>query len=118
MNFVFISPNFPDNYWRFCAELKKNGLRVLGIGDCPYDQLKPELRDSLHEYYKVDSLEDYDSVFRAVAFLTYKHGKIAIYLSEHHALDISNKLAASGDFGLVSSGMVGQFELRCYEMID
>lgn len=75
-NFIFISPNFPDNYWRFCAELKKNGLRVLGIGDCPYDQLKPELRDSLHEYYKVDSLEDYDSVFRGVAFLTYKHGKI------------------------------------------
>ncbi|MBE5775784.1 MAG: carbamoylphosphate synthase large subunit, partial [Clostridiales bacterium] len=75
-NFIFISPNFPDNYWRFCAELKKNGLRVLGIGDCPYDQLKPELRDSLHEYYKVDSLEDYDAVFRAVAFLTFKHGKI------------------------------------------
>ena len=32
-NFIFISPNFPDNYWHFCAELKKNGLRVLGIGD-------------------------------------------------------------------------------------
>lgn len=74
--FIFISPNFPDNYWRFCAELKKNGLRVLGIGDCPYDELKPELKDSLHEYYKVDSLEDYESVFRGVAFLTYKHGKI------------------------------------------
>ena len=75
-NFVFISPNFPENYWKFCAELKNNGLRVLGIGDCPYEQLLPELRNSLHEYYKVTSLENYDEVFRAVAFLTYKYGKI------------------------------------------
>jgi hypothetical protein len=75
-NFIFISPNFPESYWKFCAELKKNGLRVLGIGDCPYDQLKQELRESLEDYYKVSSLENYDEVFRAVAFLTYKFGKI------------------------------------------
>jgi len=75
-NFVFISPNFPVNYWMFCKELKANGLRVLGIGDCPYDQLKQELRESLDEYYKVSNLENYDEVFRAVAFFTYKYGKI------------------------------------------
>ena len=50
-NFVFISPNFPTNYWKFCRELKNNGLRVLGIGDQPYDDLAQELKDSLHEYY-------------------------------------------------------------------
>lgn len=75
-NFIFISPNFPETYWKFCAELKGNGMRVLGIGDCPYDQLKQELRDSLHEYYKVGNLENYDEVFKAVAFFTYKYGKI------------------------------------------
>ncbi len=75
-NFIFLSPNFPDNYWHFCAELKKNGLRVLGIGDCPYDNLRPELRDSMHEYYKVSDLANYDEVFRAVAFFTFKYGKI------------------------------------------
>ena len=75
-NFVFISPNFPEAYWHFCRELRDNGLRVLGIGDCPYENLKQELRDSLHEYYKVDSLESYEEVFRAVAFFTYKYGKI------------------------------------------
>ena len=62
-NFVFISPNFPTNYWKFCAELKKNGMNVLGIGDCPYDQLMPELRGALNEYYKVSSLENYDEVY-------------------------------------------------------
>ena len=75
-NFVFISPNFPASYWKFCAELKNNGMRVLGIGDCPYDELKQELRDSLHEYFKVSSLENFDEVFKAVAFFTYKYGKI------------------------------------------
>lgn len=75
-NFIFISPNFPAPYWKFCAELRKNGLRVLGIGDCPYPQLMQQLRESLDEYYKVGSLENYDEVFRAVAFFTYKYGKI------------------------------------------
>ena len=75
-NFVFISPNFPLTYWKFCAELRNNGMRVLGIGDCPYDELMPELRDSLHDYYKVGSLENYDEVFRAVAFFTFRYGKI------------------------------------------
>ncbi len=75
-NFIFISPNFPETYWKFCAELKNNGMRVLGIGDSSYDGLKQELRDSLHEYYKVSSLESYDEVFKAVAFFTYKYGKI------------------------------------------
>ena len=56
-NFVFISPNFPTNYWMFCRELKNNGLNVLGIGDQPYDELNPDLKNSLHEYYKVSNLE-------------------------------------------------------------
>ncbi len=75
-NFVFISPNFPLTYWKFCEELKKNGMRVLGIGDSPYDDLTAPLKNALHEYYKVSSLENYDEVFRAVAFFTFKYGKI------------------------------------------
>ena len=75
-NFIFISPNFPTNYWMFCHELKKNGLNVLGIGEQPYDELTQELKDSLNEYYKVSSLENYDEVYRAVAFFIFKHGPI------------------------------------------
>ncbi len=75
-NFIFISPNFPLNYWRFCRELKNNGLRVLGIGDCPYDNLSRELRASLDEYYKVSSLENEDEVYRAVAYFIFRYGKI------------------------------------------
>ena len=48
-NIIFISPNFPTNYWQFCKELKNNGMNVLGIGDQPYDELAYEVKNSLNE---------------------------------------------------------------------
>lgn len=75
-NFIFISPNFPENYWHFCRHLRDNGFNVLGIGDCEYFNLLPELKASLTEYYKVSDLSNYDEVFRAVAFFTFRYGKI------------------------------------------
>ena len=75
-NFIYISPNFPANHWNFCRQLLNNGINVLGIGDAEYDSLSYELKGSLNEYYKVSSLENYDEVFRAVAFFTFKYGKI------------------------------------------
>ena len=75
-NVIFISPNFPTNYWQFCREMRNNGMNVLGIGDQPYDELMPELKESLTEYYKVGSMENYDEVYRAVAFFTFKYGRI------------------------------------------
>jgi len=76
MNFIFISPNFPESYWLFADRLKRNGINVLGIGDCPYDGLNEGLRNSLTEYYKVDNMEDYDSMYRAVAYFAFRYGKI------------------------------------------
>lgn len=76
MNFVFLSPNFPKTYYNFTQCLKNNGVTTLGIGDESYDQLSQECRDSLIEYYKVNSLENYDEVFRACAFFSFKYGKI------------------------------------------
>ncbi len=75
-NVVFISPNFPTNYWQFCRELKNNGMNVLGIGDAPYDELTDDLKNSLNEYYKVSSLENSEEVYRAVAFFIFKYGRI------------------------------------------
>ena len=47
MNCVFISPEFPENYYLFCRNLKKEGVTVLAIGQADYAELRPELRDSL-----------------------------------------------------------------------
>ena len=76
MNFVYISPQFPKTNCEFCDRLKQNGVNVLGIADMEYDQLDQKLKDSLTEYYKVSSLENYDEVLKAVAFFTHKYGKI------------------------------------------
>lgn len=74
MNFVFISPQFPETYWQWCARLRDCGASVYGIGDEPKDELPEEVLDSLDEYFYVTSLEDYDQVFRAVAYFSWKHG--------------------------------------------
>lgn len=75
-NFIFISPHFPHTYWEFCHRLKQNGVRVLGIADASYDSLPQELKDSLTEYYRVGSLENYDEVYRAVAYFAFRYGRI------------------------------------------
>lgn len=76
MNFVFISPNFPHTYWHFCDCLRRNGVNILGIGDSPYYELEEPLRNALVEYYKVNSLENFDEVKEAVRFFSEKYGKI------------------------------------------
>ena len=113
-NFVFLSPNFPESYWQFCAELKNNGMRVLGIGDCPYDQLKPELRDALHEYYKVDNLGNYDEVFRAVAFFTFKYGKID-WLESNNEFWLERDASLRTEFHITSGFMNEDMERIKYK---
>lgn len=76
MNFIFISPNFPEKYWLFCSALKNNGVTVLGIGDAKYDELVPELKQALTEYYRVDNMLDYNQMYRACAYFGWKYGKI------------------------------------------
>ncbi len=100
-NVVFISPNFPTNYWQFCRELRNNGLNVLGVGDQPYDDLLPELRASLTEYYKVSSLENYDEVYRAVAFFIHKYGRID-WLESNNEYWLEKDAALRTDFHITS----------------
>ena len=104
-NFVFISPNFPTNYWMFCRELKKNGLNVLGIGDQPYDDLSNDLKDSLNEYYKVSNLENDDEVYRAVAFFIFKHGRID-WLESNNEYWLERDARLRTDFNITSGFQV------------
>ncbi|TCP96232.1 biotin carboxylase [Cricetibacter osteomyelitidis] len=76
LNFVMISPHFPTNFETFAVRLRENGINTLGIADAPYESLSETLRNSLTEYYRVDNMEDYDQVYRAVAYFAHKYGKI------------------------------------------
>ena len=72
MNFVFISPNFPQTYWNFCERLRSRGVNVLGIGDASYDSLAPELKANLGKYLLLAATED--------VFIT-QYGKIVAKLT-------------------------------------
>lgn len=76
MNVVFISPNFPLYYYNFCKNLKIRGVNVLGIGDAPYESLPQHTIDSVTEYYKVGSLENFYEVEEACRFFNQKYGKL------------------------------------------
>lgn len=76
MNYVYLSPHFPPNYFNFSVALKRLGVNVLGLGDTPYDALRPELRTAFNEYFKVEDMHNYDQLVKAMGYLTYKHGKI------------------------------------------
>ena len=68
MNYLVISPYYPQNFQQFTIELANKGITVLGIGQEPYEQLDEPLRNSLTEYFRVDNLENIDEVKRAAAF--------------------------------------------------
>ena len=104
-NVIFISPNFPTNYWQFCRELRNNGMNVLGIGDAPYGELTNELRDSLTEYYKVSSLEDYDAVYRGVAFLIHRYGRVS-WLESNNEYWLERDARLRTDFHITSGFQV------------
>jgi hypothetical protein len=76
MNFVFLSPHFPPNYYRFAVALKNQGIAVLGLADESYDSLRPELKSSLTEYFRVNSMHNYDELLRALGYFTHRHSKL------------------------------------------
>lgn len=76
MNFVYLSPHFPPNYFLFCVRLRELGVNVLGLADEPYDLLHPGLKAALTEYYRVNDMHDYDELLRALGFFTHRYGKI------------------------------------------
>ena len=76
MNFVFISPNFPDNYYQFTLALRRRGVCVCAIADTPYELLSDEVKNSIDDYYQVSNLEDIDEKIRAIGYFTFRHGKI------------------------------------------
>src|SRR5665811_886248 len=76
MNFVFLSPHFPPNYYQFCVHLRNLGANVLGLADEPYDNLHPDLKNALTEYYWVPNMHNYDDLQRALGYFIHRFGKL------------------------------------------
>jgi biotin carboxylase len=96
MNVVFLSPHFPPSYYLFCVQLRRLGANVLGIAEEPYESLRPELKQALTGYYRVDRLDDYDQALRAVGYFTHLYGKIDRVVSHNeHWLELEAYLRES-----------------------
>jgi len=76
MNFVYVSPTFPKNFYNFCDRLKRKGVTVLAIGDTPYHELTEELKNAVDDYYQVYSMEDYNEMVKAMGYFIFHYGHI------------------------------------------
>jgi hypothetical protein len=83
MNYVSFSPNFPPNTIQFCINLRKLGVNVLGLADTPYNELRPDLKAALTEYYRVSNPHNYDELLRALGYFTHRYGKIDRFESQN-----------------------------------
>lgn len=108
LNFVMISPHFPTNFETFAVRLRETGFNTLGIADTPYEQLSETLRNNLTEYYRVDNMEDYEQVYRAVAYFAHKYGRIdRIESHNEYWLELDAKLRTDFNvFGYKNSDML------------
>lgn len=101
MNVIFISPHFPTHFYQFCERLKTRGVHVLGIGDAVYENVSKECRNSLTEYRYVESLEDYEQVYRQVAYYISQYGRIDYVESQNeYWLELDAKIRT--DFNIQS----------------
>ena len=106
MNFIFISPHFPKTYYQFTKALKEEGFNSLGIGDMDYNSLSYELKTSLTEYYKVNNMNNYQEMFKAVAYFTYKYGHID-YIESNNEYWLEQDARLREDFN-INTGKKGK----------
>ena len=111
-NFVFISPHFPDSFYRFVVALKNNGFCVLGIGDEAYDNLNPELKNSLTEYYLCHNMDCFGNEVDAVRYFEHKYGHID-YLESNNEYWLEKDAMLREIFG-ITTGPVGK-EINYYQ---
>lgn len=76
MNVVFLSPHFPPSMHLYVRRLREAGATVLGIADVAWEALRPELREDLAEYYRVDDLHSTDQLGAALAHFVSNHGRL------------------------------------------
>lgn len=99
MNFVYLSPHFPPNYFLFCVHLRNLGVNVLGLADEPYSMLRQELKDALTEYYRVSDMHSYDELLKACGYFTHRYGKLD-RIDSHNEYWLETEARLRDDFNM------------------
>ncbi len=99
MNYVYLSPQFPTNYYPFVIQLRAAGANVLGIGDSPFEHLSAALKRHLTEYYRVSDMHNYDELVRAMGYFTHRYGKLDRFES-HNEYWLETEARIRSDFNI------------------
>ncbi len=91
----------------FCVRLREQGVNVLGLADAPYEDLHPQLKEALTEYYWVSNMHDYDQLLRACGYFTHRYGKID-RLDSHNEYWLETESRLRTDFNI--------FGLKAHDM--
>jgi hypothetical protein len=113
MNFVFLSPHFPPNYYRFAVALRDHGVNVLGLAEENYDFLRHELKSVLTEYFRVNNMHNYDELVRALGYFTYRYGKID-RIDSHNEYWLETEARLRTDFNIpgIRSDQIGRVKRK------
>ncbi len=101
-NFLFISPNYPANYWQFCRALKQQGLRVLGLGDAPPSSLDSRLLESLDDYCQVSAIDNVREMCAAIEGYVQRYGAMD-WLESNNEYWMENDARLREAFGIKGS---------------
>lgn len=99
MNYVYLSPHFPTNYYPFVIQLRKAGVNVFGVGDTAFEDLSDPLKHNLTEYYRVSDMHNYDELVRAMGYFTHRYGKIDRFES-HNEYWLETEAKIRTDFNI------------------
>ncbi len=111
MNLIYLSPHFPPNFVNFVVGLASRGIKVLGIADEHPDNLDERLKHSLHDYYRVDNLEDYEQVYRAAALLMHRHGRVA-RVESHNEHWMMHEARLREDFNITGPNVAQTLKIK------
>lgn len=75
MTFVYLSANYPDNHWLFCAGLAKRKVKVLAIVDQPVDSLT-ELVAVCEQVRQISSFNQLDELCALLTDWQNQYGQI------------------------------------------
>lgn len=115
MNFVFLSPHFPPNYYMFCVHLHQLGVNVLGLAN-DIDIYKEWANVVVHNKFIASYSREYHCCYIGRKFnKQYKHSHEQIINTfkeqlVHHENISGVFSAALGDYGYL-------FRTRSYEEI-
>ena len=113
MNFVYVSPAFPKNFYNFCDRLKKAGVTVLAIGDTPYEQLTDELKNAVTDYYQVRTMEDYNEMVKAMGYFIFHYGHID-WLESNNEYWLEQDARLRTDFNITTGIHTAQIDdIKC-----